>query len=70
MDCLEKDHRFGLEKLEKFWKIFKVGKQDGGDTYARSHYASQMNIPGPDYLTANQFKLVMYDVFKVKRKNN
>lgn len=36
------------------------------ESYNKNYYQSEMNIPDSTYLTLNQFKLVMLDIFKVK----
>jgi len=65
IEDLELRFMFTIDKLDKLFKIYKSTQQTKKESYNRNYYQNEMDIQDSTYITLNQFKLVMLDVFKV-----
>jgi len=69
INYLETKYKFTIEKWEEFWNIYKVTKINQKSYEARKYYANELGYPSTETITLNQFKLLMCDIFKVRKKN-
>jgi hypothetical protein len=66
VSTLERKFGFGIKQLEDLWNMYKKTIISAKSHEAREQYADIMKISHPNMLNEKQFKLVMYDQFKVR----
>lgn len=62
---LEEKQKFTLSKLERLWKIYDTAIEAERRKPRQNTCFGYIKSGGADNLTLNQFKLVMFDAFKV-----